>query len=99
MINLTATEKENFSIIEIEIEGGVATPNDLKEIVYPTISYEKGVIVSGRAPIWLVCTVVHQYHPTAWVATFDPRLGGGVVCMTHSKDRSVGDIVPMDLGL
>jgi len=42
-----------------------------------------GVVISGRGPVWLYAALVHHFHPAAWVATFDPRLAGGVVTQRH----------------
>ncbi len=33
--------------------------------------------------VWLYAALVHHFHPAAWVATFDPRLAGGVVTQRH----------------
>jgi len=96
MINLTAQEKNDFTIIEIEIEGGVCTPDDLKKLTFPQVNLQKGVIISGRAPVWVFATIVHEFHPSAWVATFDPRLGGGVVVQTHSQGIKVGDVITIN---
>lgn len=53
-----------------------------------------GVVISGRGPIWLYAALVHHYHPAAWVATFDPRLGGGVVVERHTHDSpALGEII------
>lgn len=96
MINLTAKKYDQFTLIEIEIPEGVCTPDDLKNLGYPLVNFQKGVILSGRAPVWVFATLVHEFHPTAWVATFDPRLGGGVVVQSHNKSYSVGDIIPIE---
>lgn len=95
MINLSSKQHDNFTLIEIKIDGGICEPSDLKNLGYPLVNYQKGVIISGRAPVWVFATLVHEFHPALWVATFDPRLGGGIVVQTHSKDYSVGDIIPL----
>lgn len=56
----------------------------------------KGVILSGRGPVWLYGFLVHFYHPTKWVATYDPRLKGAVVVESHTSEISVGDVIPID---
>lgn len=96
MINLTAKQHDNFTLIEIDIEGGICEPSDLKSLGYPLVNSQKGVIISGRAPVWVFATLGHEFHPALWVATFDPRLGGGVVVQSHSKDYQVGDVIPLN---
>lgn len=50
----------------------------------------------GRGPIWLYGFLVHFYHPTVWVATYDPRLGGAVVVESHSPGVEPGDVIPFE---
>jgi CRISPR-associated protein Csx3 len=71
-------------------------PHDLVNLTLPAgIDTTGGVVINGRAPIWLYAHLVHELHPTAWVACYDPRLGGGVVVATHSRQTTVGQVVPM----
>ena len=86
-------ERGDFTLIDFELEGSL-TPQELRGVVSsaPKVNAQKGVILSGRGPVWLFCALVHHYHPTAWVATFDPRLGG-VVIESHISTVKVGDVV------
>lgn len=93
MIKLNSKQHNDYTLIEIDIDGGVCEPSDLKNLGYPLVNYQKGVIISGRAPVWVFATLVHEFHPALWVATFDPRLGG-IVVQSHSKNHQVGDIIP-----
>ena len=56
----------------------VFTPDSLKKLEPPDPVFHKfahkGVVLSGRGPIWLYGFLIHFYHPTKWVATYDPRL-------------------------
>ena len=87
-------ERENYTLIEFQLEGPIA-PKDLKDLELPKVDSTKGVILSGRGPIWLYTYMVHFYHPTAWIATYDPRLGGGVVVASHKPGVSEGDVIPV----
>lgn len=90
-------------IIEVILKsnGGNMVPADCRvlsasvaELVVPAAM--GGVILSGRAPVWAFAAMTHAAHPAAWVATFDPRLGGAVVVASHTPTVKVGDIVPLD---
>ena len=75
-------------------------PDQLPELVQAVESQvpaggTEGVILSGRMPVWAFAALAHLYHPRPWVATFDPRLGGGVVVETHVPDVHVGQVVPL----
>ncbi len=85
-----------FQLLEIELTASdrIVEPQDLVGLELPAgIDYQIGVVLSGRAPIWLYAYLVHQLHPTKWIACFDPRLGGGIVVTTHSKEVKIGQIV------
>jgi CRISPR-associated protein Csx3 len=70
------------------------TPDDLVNIKLPNdIDHRKGTIINGRMPIWVFCHISHLCHPSLWVATNDPRLGGAVVCQTHTSTKNLGDII------
>ena len=74
----------------------IITPAELSGLALPVgIDPRKGVLISGRAPVWLYAYLVHECHPTLWVACFDPRLGA-VVTSTHSQQMQVGKIIPLE---
>jgi len=85
-------------VVEIILSSGVAEPGDLKRLatLLPTAGGSEGVIISGRIPVWAYGAVVHHFHPRPWVATFDPRLGGGVVVASHTKGVEIGDIMSLE---
>lgn len=86
-------------LVEVKIPD-VISPADITSIIekvlkaVPIEKYGDHVIViSGRMPVWLYSALTHAFHPTAGVATYDPRLQGGVVVMTHTKGVRVGDVI------
>lgn len=81
-----------YTLIEIDLEGGIATPEMLREMNLPAVDNKKGVVLSGKGPIWVYGYLIHEYHATAWAATHDPRLGY-VVCSTHSPQRKIGEVI------
>lgn len=96
MINFSVEQKEGFSVVSFEIEGGVMSPSELAELQPPTIPGNQGVILSGRGPVYLFAFLVHHYHPTQWVACFAPAEGGGVVVESHVKGIAPGQIIPLE---
>lgn len=82
-----------YNLVSFDIPGGVISPADLANLNPPAVDGRKGVVISGRGPVWLYGVLVHHYHPTAWVATHDPRLGGAVVVQTHCPGIAVGQVI------
>jgi CRISPR-associated protein Csx3 len=91
-INFTVTEDDEYSILLFELKG-VISPEDLRVLNPPKVNGSKGVILSGRGPIWLYCFLTHFYHPTKFIATYDPRLQGAVIVETHSTAYLIGTVL------
>ncbi|MBC7092136.1 MAG: CRISPR-associated protein Csx3 [Nitrososphaeria archaeon] len=91
-MNFSLLEGEGFTLVHFQLENSII-PNVLKEVVPPKVDPTRGVVLGGRAPVWLYCYLVHYYHPTKFVAVYDPRLGGAVVVESHTPEFVVGDII------
>jgi len=88
-----------FQLLEVVLTqpDRLIEPADLREIVLPAgIDTTMGVVISGRAPIWLYAHLVHELHPTAWVACYDPRLCA-IVVATHPPQTPLGQVIPLTL--
>lgn len=81
----------------------IVSPEELRSFEPPHAIRDnfahKGVILSGRGPIWLYCFLCHYYHPTKFVATYDPRLQGAVVVQSHGSEYQPGEIIPISSDL
>jgi CRISPR-associated protein Csx3 len=88
----------SFQILDVFLEDdGRSAPADLRTLAVPAdMDWRRGVVISGKAPIWVYAHLTHQCHIAAWVATYDPRLGG-VVVQAHSPGApAVGSVVPTE---
>ena len=82
---------------QIATDDGLIEPTDLKGLTLPpSIDYTQGVVIEGKGPIWLYGHLVHECHPAAWVACYDPRLGA-VVVSAHTRQVGLGQVLPLDL--
>lgn len=90
-------ELAESTLLEFNIQGGVLDVTELQDAVEnaPQLPARKGVIISGRGPVWLFCALAHKYHYCTFVATFEPRMQAGVVVVTHVKDKKIGDLIPL----
>ena len=83
--------------IQIINENGIIVPADLNGLKLPEgIDYSQGIVIEGKAPIWLYGYLVHECHPAAWVGCYDPRLGI-VVVATHSPNVAISQVFKADL--
>ncbi len=96
----SSTDGLSFQVIEIELTrpDRLVFPEDLAQLRLPAgINARLGVVLTGRAPIWLYGWLVHECHFTRWVACYDPRLGA-VVVSSHSPEVRVGEVIPWKQG-
>lgn len=89
-IKFNVTERDEYAIVEFELNEPLI-PEKLKSITPPKV-VGKGVILSGRGPIWLYGFLIHYYHTATFIATYDPRIGA-VVVESHTPKYRVGDIL------
>jgi CRISPR-associated protein Csx3 len=94
-IRFDVKEEERWSILTFELDDSL-TPSDLKTIDPPKVKGTKGVILSGRGPIWLYGFLIHYYHPTKFIATYDPR-EGAVIVESHTHRYRVGDVIKVEV--
>lgn len=96
MIKWTMTTTATYTVAAFEIEGGIVEPSELKDIDIPAeIPRDRGLIISGRGPIWLYAHLIHMAHAWAWVATHDPRLGYIVVQRHVATAPKLGEVLPV----
>ena len=91
----TTKVTEQYTLVEFTIPNNVLEPDALSNLHPPKVDGTKGVIISGRGPIWLYGYLCHTYHPTAWIGFYDPRLAGAVVVQSHQPGIQVGQVLPV----
>ncbi len=92
-MQLTTEIYPDYTLVLIQLDKDEnLVPEQLKTLEPPAVDGTRGVVISGRAPIWLYAFLVHHYHPTAWIATHDPRLGY-VIVESHNPKVAVGTVL------
>lgn len=84
-----------FTVAHFTLHADPVAPGALPEIQLPSDLPLEGLILSGRGPLWLYAYLVDLARPFTWVATFDPRFGGGIVVMRNAPEAPpLGTVVP-----
>lgn len=93
------TPPQDFQILLIRMTGnGTLDPGELAEVNLPAeVDRQKGLVLYGRAPIWLYAYLSHLGHASRWVAVYDPRCGGIVVQAHHPSAPPVASIRPREV--
>jgi CRISPR-associated protein Csx3 len=89
-VRFSTRERDEYTLVYFELD--IIRPEALKSLKPPKVNSAKGVVLSGRGPIWLYCYLVHHYHPTRFIAVYDPRMGA-VIVESHWPSYNVGDII------
>ncbi|MCL4217506.1 MAG: CRISPR-associated protein Csx3 [Candidatus Hydrogenedentes bacterium] len=88
---------DQFTLVHFDLGPDPVDVEDLSTFLIPSQANERqhlGIILSGRLPIWLYVYLAHKAHIFAWLAVYDPRLGGAVVVERHRSDApEVGSII------
>lgn len=97
-------EGADFSYVEFVIPGGTFDVAKLGEVVPPLVTTTKGIVLSGRGPLWLTAAVAMAYHALSrWVACYQPASPPNIqpptpaqaICaMTHWPQMKLGTVIP-----
>ena len=93
-IEFKIIEKDEYTLLHFDLKDSI-TPEILLYLSPPKVNATKGVVLSGRGPIWLYCYLAHYYHPTKFIATYDPRLGGAVIVESYNPNYKIGNILKL----
>ncbi len=66
---------------------------------FPQLSVERGLILDGSMPSWLVTALTrfYQQQGVAWLACHQPPLKGAIVVASRLPQRAPGDLIPFPL--
>lgn len=82
---------EGFQIIDILIGGnGVIDHDDLKTLNLPVLPSGEGLVIHGKAPIFLYAHLALNYHPANWIAIYMPQ-NSPIVVASRSPKYKVGE--------
>lgn len=68
-----------------------------EELQGPSLPLDRGVILSGKGPLWLYTGLVRAYHAWPWVAVAYPPEGIGVVVHSRDPEMPVGSTISLNL--
>lgn len=86
---------ERYSLLEMSSRSQYLDIDAPEKIPLINVSPNKGVILSGRLPIWLTCAVAKQLAKSVpWIAVFQPNhLNAGVVVYSKETAVSIGTLI------
>lgn len=87
---------EEKSILSIDIVPKHLEYFQQEPLPFPPLPTERGLILDGSMPSWLVTGLSRFYHRqgVAWIACHQPPLKGAVVVASRVPERAPGDFIP-----
>lgn len=82
-------------LVSFEIEGGVMSHQEMRDIIPPKVPGDMVVILSGRGSIWLYGFLVNFYSTAKAVAIYQPALGACFVIRSNCWWYKEGDIIKL----
>jgi len=77
MITINLSSKEQFELIEFVCPKEGATPEMLADVKVGEFKHGKGVVISGKGPVWLFGCMAHQYQQAQQESILRPPFRGG----------------------
>jgi CRISPR-associated protein Csx3 len=67
-----------------------------QEVRVPPVSLDRGVLLSGKLPHWLLTGIALAYRPALWLAVYQPPAGGAVVVHSPTGTPPPGSVLPKE---
>lgn len=88
---------DEYQLLHIVLHEPVISTEDGRSLALPAeLRWDRGIILNGRAPIWIYGILIHRCHPARWIATVEPRRNAAVVVAQHDRSApKVGTTIPL----
>jgi CRISPR-associated protein Csx3 len=88
---------EHVTVLEMNIPSKYLDYTQAQYLCFPPVSPDRGLILSGAIPHWLLTALVRLYNEegVAWIACYQPPLGSTVVVASHTRTHIPGDVTSM----
>ena len=90
-VRVDVTLQDAYVWVELSLPGGYLDYSEVEQVCLPRVPADKGVILSGKLPLWLWTAAARAYRTAPWLGVYQPQLGTqAVVVMTHVRDLRPG---------
>lgn len=95
VIHIETGDTREATILKISFPGNRLAYLQPDPLLFPAVHTERGLIIDGRAPNWLLTSLTRLYRTAgvAWIASYYPPLGKAVVVATRTETYQPGDLV------
>ncbi len=96
-VQIDSGEYNHLTVLAVHPASDHIDYEQVKYLAFPPILTDRGLILSGKIPFWLVTAVVRLYRSAVlpWIACYHPQLEGAVIIYSGTKTYAPGDIILM----
>ncbi|NTV62012.1 MAG: hypothetical protein HGA65_00545 [Oscillochloris sp.] len=77
----------DYTRVRLRIPQGYLALEGSQNLPVPMLNLDRGVVLDGKLPGWLLAALARTYRDAAWVAVYQPQLGDVVVCSRDDRVR------------
>ncbi|MEI7642890.1 MAG: CRISPR-associated protein Csx3 [Chloroflexales bacterium] len=92
-LDWTCTVQPDHTRVRLCIPQGYLDLTTSQNLPAPLVARDRGVILDGKLPGWLLAGLARAYRDVAWLAVYQPQLGD-IVIASRRADVRVGDVRP-----
>lgn len=94
-INIEITSASRSTVLKISFPNDRLSYFQPDPLIFPSVPAERGLIIDGRVPNWLLTALVRLYKAAgvAWIACHQVQLAGAVVISSRTSTPAPGDLV------
>ena len=91
-VERTVEAREHFTLLSVHPRNDHLEYEDASSLQFPPVPVDRGVILSGKLPFWLVTAIVRLYHSMdiPWIACYYPPMKGAIVVTSQDPDYALG---------
>jgi CRISPR-associated protein Csx3 len=96
-IRIVPRSSEEVTLLTISFPSDRLEYFQPEPLVFPHVSTEKGLIINGRVPNWLLTALVRLYKTMGvpWIAPFYVQENSAVIVYSRRETHRPGDLVPL----
>jgi CRISPR-associated protein Csx3 len=96
-LHISTEAHTEVTVLKIDIVTKYLDYTEAEHLSFPPVPTERGLILSGAMPHWLVTALVRLYVGAGvqWIACHQPQLNGAVVVAPRTSQLTLGDLLPM----
>ena len=96
-LHVRLDKHQDATILKIDVVTKYLDYTEAEYLSFPPVPVDRGLILSGVVPHWLLTALVRLYSRTgiAWIACHQPQLGGAVVVTSRTTNHVPGDLISL----